>query len=112
MIGLDRAFQSSFISCGIIAEEELLIKERTIHMTEFLTVDPQEIFDDVISRGREAGVADQEAYNELCDDVVTERLEVGEMDEDGPTIMLVGQLKNRWPDYQEALGLGAEQPQL
>ena len=81
-------------------------------MVEFLNVDKQGIFEEIVERGRELGVASQEAYNELCDDIVTEKLEVGEMDEDSNTIGLVEQLKNRWSEYREMLGLDSEQPQL
>jgi len=81
-------------------------------MVEFLNVDKQSIFEEIVERGREQGVTSQEAYNELCDDVVTEKLEVGEMDEDSNTIGLVEQLKGRWVDFVEALGLDSSQPQL
>jgi uncharacterized protein YihD (DUF1040 family) len=81
-------------------------------MTEFLNIDRQALFDELVERGRQQGINDQEAYNELCDDLLMERLEVGEADEDSNIIGLREQLKNRWPDYQEALGLGGEQPQL
>lgn len=81
-------------------------------MVEFLTVDPEELFTELVERGRQQGVVDQEAYNELCDDLLMERLEVGEADKDSNIIGLREQLKNRWPDYQEALGLGDSQPQL
>ena len=81
-------------------------------MVEFLSTNKQGIFEEIVERGRELGVENQEAYNDLCDDVVNEKLEVGEMDEDSDTIGLVEQLKGRWSEYTELLGLDSEQPQL
>ena len=74
-------------------------------MTQFLNIDREQLFQDLVERGRQQGVTDQEAYHELCDDLVAELLEVGEMDEDADTIGIVSHLKGRWPDFQEALSL-------
>ena len=74
-------------------------------MTEFLDIDREQLFQDLVERGRQQGITDEEAYHELCDDLVTELLEVGEMDKDSDTQGLIDHLKGRWPDFQEALSL-------
>jgi hypothetical protein len=81
-------------------------------MTENLAFDPESLFQQVVERGRESGVAEQEAYDELVDDFVQEHVQVGEFDEDNDLPDLTEQLKTRWPDYKAALGLDTEQPQL
>lgn len=81
-------------------------------MVEFLDVDRESIFGEIVERGREQGVSDQEAYNTLVNEVVEDHRRVGEIHDDSPTEDLVEQLRGRWMDYKEALGLDDTQPQL
>lgn len=79
---------------------------------EFLDVNKQAIFEDIVDRGREQGVVDQETYNELCEEIVQEHVDVGEIDKDSSTVGMSEMLKGRWLDYKEALGLDSSEPQL
>lgn len=81
-------------------------------MVEFLDVDRESIFGEIVERGREQGVSDQEGYNTLVGEVVEDHRRVGEIHDDSPTDDLVEQLRGRWMDYKEALGLDDVQPQL
>jgi hypothetical protein len=81
-------------------------------MVELLDIDRQSIFEEVVERGREQGVTTQEAYNDLVEEVIEGHREWAEIHDDSPTEDLEEQLRGRWPDYVEALGLDLSQPQL
>jgi hypothetical protein len=81
-------------------------------MAEFLDVDRQGVFDEVVERGREQGVTTQEEYNDLVEEVIEGHREWAEIHDDSPTEDLEEQLRGRWPDYKEALGLDDAQPAL
>lgn len=81
-------------------------------MVEFLEVDRESLFGEIVERGREQGVSDQEAYGTLVNEVVEDHRSLGEIHDDSPTDDLVEQLRGRWMDYKEALGLDDAQPQL
>ncbi len=81
-------------------------------MTEFLNVDREAMFQEIVDRGRTEGIVDQDAFHELAEEVVMEHLNVGEIDEDSSTVGWVEQMKGRWPEYREALGLDTARPQL
>ncbi|NBS41142.1 hypothetical protein EBS80_00595 [bacterium] len=81
-------------------------------MVEFLDVDRESLFGEVVERGREQGVSDQEAYHTLVNEVVEDHRSLGEIHDDSPTDDLVEQLRGRWMDYKEALGLDDVQPHL
>lgn len=72
---------------------------------EFLDVNQQALFAEVVERGRAQGVTDQGAYNELVDTIVQEKLQVGEMDEDSALPKFTTHLQGRWEDYQAELGI-------
>lgn len=81
-------------------------------MVEFLEVDRESLFGEIVERGREQGISDQEAYGTLVNEVVEDHRSLGEIHDDSPTDDLVEQLRGRWMDYKEALGLDDAQPQL
>jgi len=79
---------------------------------EFLDVDKQAIFEEIVDRGREQGVVDKETYDELCEEIVQEHVDAGEIDKDSSTVGMSEMLQGRWLDYKEALGLDSSEPQL
>lgn len=81
-------------------------------MVEFLDVDREALFEEVVGRGREQGVASQEAYNDLVQEVIEGHREWGEIHDDSPTVDLAKQMRGRWNDFKEALGLDDAQPQF
>lgn len=81
-------------------------------MTENIHVDRETIFQEVIERGRNEGIADREAFHDLVEEIIQEHLQVGEMHDDQPTVDISEQLKARWVDYVDAIGLDADQPKL
>lgn len=81
-------------------------------MAEFLDVDREAIFGEIVELGREQGVSSEQAYDELIKEVIEDHRGLGEIHDDSPTEDLAEQLRGRWTDYKEALGLDDVQPQL
>lgn len=79
---------------------------------EFLDVDREAIFEEVVERGREQGVTSQEAYNDLVEEVIENHRGLAEIHDDSPTEDLEAQMRGRWMDFKEALGLDDAHPQL
>lgn len=68
-----------------------------------LSFTPEDMFREVVARGREQGVTDQAAYNYLVEEVIEEHRKVGEMHTDDPTEDFERHLQGRWKDYQAML---------
>jgi hypothetical protein len=81
-------------------------------MVEYLDVDREGLFEEIVETGREEGVTEQEAYNELIDTVIEDHRRVGEMHDDSSYEGIKEALRERWPDYREALGLDTANPEL
>lgn len=81
-------------------------------MVEFLEEDKEGLFEEVVDQGREEGVADKEAYDELVETVIEDHRRLGEIHDDSSYDALVETIQARWPDYREALGLDEAQPEL
>jgi len=63
----------------------------------------QEIFDEIIERGIQSGVTDQEAYNQLVETVLEEHQDVGELDKDQNIELKEDVLKARWNEFKSEL---------
>ncbi|MBU0645903.1 hypothetical protein KJ611_00270 [Patescibacteria group bacterium] len=72
-------------------------------MTQYLMLDREQLFQEIVENGRAQGVVDQEAYHSLVDSMVEGHLEVGEYDKDQALPELIEDLKARWSDYQKTL---------
>lgn len=72
-------------------------------MTENLAINLEDLFQEIVTRGREQGVADQAAYNELVDTVVQEKIQVGEDSDQADIEERTKHLQGRWEDYQQTL---------
>ncbi|OGL99478.1 hypothetical protein A2501_04525 [Candidatus Uhrbacteria bacterium RIFOXYC12_FULL_57_11] len=81
-------------------------------MAEYFNVDREAIFEEIVERGRAQGVTTQETYNDLVEEVIESHRAVGEIHDDSPTEDMEEQLRGRWTDYKESLGLDDAQPQL
>lgn len=77
-----------------------------------LEINLESLFDEIVDRGRNEAIVNQEGFNELLEEILMEHLDVGEIDDQNTTSDLTEQLRSRWPDYKEALGLDEEQPEL
>ncbi len=74
-------------------------------MVENLDVNRQAIFDEIVGRGRDNGVVDQEAYNALVEAIIEDHRRVGEIHDDTETEEITDFLQGRWPVYKNELGI-------
>jgi hypothetical protein len=81
-------------------------------MTENLSHNLEELFQEIVTKGRESGAVSQEAFHSTVEEVVETHRQLGEIHDDESTEGMSEQLKNRWPDYSAALGLDEKNPQL
>jgi hypothetical protein len=74
-------------------------------MTEFLDFDLNQAYDEIKERAEAAPVTSKEAWDEMVDDYITERLEVGELNKDDETGDMIEGLKSRWAEYEKNLNI-------
>lgn len=74
-------------------------------MTEFLEFNLEQAFEEIKSRGEDQAVSTKEAYDELVEDYITEKLEVGELNVDEDTEGMIEDLKHLWPRYEENMNV-------
>lgn len=63
------------------------------------------VFEEIVARGREEGVATHETFRDLVEDVVAMHADVGSMGDDTSSAEVTEQLTGRFAQYQEALGM-------
>jgi len=68
-----------------------------------LSYTPEDIFDEITARCLEAGVASQNAFDGMIEEVIENHRSVGEMHDDSGTEDMEEQMRGRWSDYQEIL---------
>ena len=73
---------------------------------ENLTFDLNGIFNLVITRLEEQGSFDQEAYFDMVEEVLEEKREVGEVDDDQNIEEYEDKLRHRWPEAQARFETG------
>ena len=74
-------------------------------MTEFLDFDLNQAYDEIKERAEAAAVTSKEAWDEMVDDYITERLEVGELNKDDETDDMIEGLKSRWSEYEKRINI-------
>lgn len=58
-------------------------------------------FKEVLERRKNQGAFDKEAYDQLVEDVIDEKLDRGELNDDDNTQEWKEQLQNRWAEVEE-----------
>lgn len=61
----------------------------------------EETFQEVLRKRQEQGAYTQEAYDELVDEVLNEKLDRGELSDDDELMEWKEQLQNRWHEVQQ-----------
>jgi hypothetical protein len=74
-------------------------------MTQFLDFDLNKAYVELKERAEAAPVTSKEAWDEMADDYITEKLEVGELNVDDDTDAMIEQLKGMWPEYEKNLNI-------
>lgn len=70
---------------------------------ENISLDPEELFAELIEQARAQGIGSQEAWDELVDELIDAHLSVGEMDKDEDLAQLQVVLQARYADYSAEL---------
>ena len=74
-------------------------------MTQFLDFNLNEAYTAIKENAEAAPVTTKAAWDEMVDDYITERLEVGELDVDDDTDAMIESLKAMWPEYEKNLNI-------
>lgn len=68
-------------------------------MTEVFTSNQSELFEEVVTRGRDQMVNDKEAYDMLVEEVIGDNVDLGGLDIDQDTEGMEDHLKARFDEY-------------
>ena len=68
------------------------------------TLNRGDLFEEAAGLAREQGITDQAEWNELCDDVVDDHVELGELSDDQDLEGLREALHAAWAEYQRESG--------
>ena len=78
-------------------------------MTQMLSFDLESTFREIIDRMERDGVYEHEAYDDLVEEVLEEKRETGELDDDANVQEYIEKLRHRWPEAETALETGHDQ---
>lgn len=76
-------------------------------MVENLEYNPQELYEMVRERAEAEGVTTQEAWNDMVEFVLNEKLDGAEVEDDDNVEELRDDLRSRYKDYQKGAERGA-----
>lgn len=79
---------------------------------ENLTFDLNSVFHEILNRMQEQAAFDQQAYFDLVEEVLEEKREMGELDDDADIEKYEDVLRHRWPEAQSSLETGHDQDVL
>lgn len=79
---------------------------------EDLHFDLHEVFNTVIARLQDEGAFDREAYNDMVEEVLEEKVELGELSIDDDIEIYKEQLRTRWPDAEATFESGHDEAVL
>lgn len=77
-----------------------------------ITFDLNQVFHDVLARMQEEGVFEHEAYIDMVDEVLEEKIELGELSIDDDIEIFKEQLRARWPDAEASFSTGHDDSTL
>jgi hypothetical protein len=79
---------------------------------EDLHFDLHEVFNTIITRLQDEGAFDREAYNDMVEEVLEEKVEMGELSIDDDIEVYKEQLRTRWPDAEATFESGHDEAVL
>lgn len=71
-----------------------------------IAIDLETIFRALIVRMQDEGIFEHEAYDDLVDEILEEKLDAGELTTDDDIASMADDLKMRWPEAEAALSTG------
>jgi hypothetical protein len=77
-------------------------------MVEFLIFDPNDVFQAAVARMQSDGMATKEVYDELIEEMLEERVELGELSADDDIEEFTESLRSRWSEAEALLTSGHE----
>ena len=77
-----------------------------------LHFDLQEVFNEIINRLQSEGAFDREAYDDMVEEILEEKVEQGELSIDDDIEVYKEQLRTRWPDAEAAFESGHDESVL
>lgn len=72
-----------------------------IMLDESLHLNLEAVFQEVLRRRKEQAAFDREAYDQFVEDVIDEKLDLGELDDDNNIQEWKEQLQNRWIEVEQ-----------
>ena len=70
------------------------------------TFDLNQVFSEIINRMQEEGAYDHEAYDDMVEEVLEEKIEAGELSMEDDVDVFKEQLRSRWPDAEASFSSG------
>ena len=77
-----------------------------------ITFDLNQVFHDVIARIQEEGAFDHDEFNDMVEEVLEEKIELGELSDDDDIDIFKEQLRARWPDAEASFSTGHDDEAL
>ncbi len=74
-------------------------------MTEFLSFNLKDAYNEIKERAEAEPVTDKEAWDGLVEEYINEKLGVGELDKDEDSQSMIEQLKSMWLEYEKNLNI-------
>ena len=74
-------------------------------MTEFLSFDLNQAYNEIKERAEAEPVTEKEAWDSMVEEFINEKLEVGELDRDEDSQAMIEQLKVMWSEYEKNLNI-------
>jgi hypothetical protein len=72
-------------------------------MTEFLDFNLNESYAEIKERAQTMPVTSKEAWDDLVEEFVNEKINIGELDKDEDSQGIIENLKAMWPEYEKNL---------
>lgn len=74
-------------------------------MIEIFSTAKEELFDEIVEKGKENMVITEEAYHMLVEEVIGDAVADGRLNVDQDTEGMEAHFKQRWPEYMDTLDI-------
>lgn len=75
-------------------------------MVEFLQYNLEDLYEEVVERAQEQGIADEEGWKEMVEEILDEHINWGEVDIDDDVAGMREALQEKWKKFEEGLNAG------
>lgn len=74
-------------------------------MTQFLDFNLNDAYAQIKELAEAEPVTTKEAWNEMVETYISDKIGIGEIDNDNDTEAMITQLKDMWPEYKKNLSI-------